>query len=173
MFTFLTPYKIWLELAMLVAFVGLVAIAVHHYNSWQQGIGEARIEAKYVERDKIAAEAQRVHEIQMQKDVDDARLQAAQARQQAVVTATAAANSGRVFSATLAKMRSDTGAATREALAANVTTLTAVLDSCQTRYRAMGQAAQGHADDSLMYQKAWPINSQPGMSPIQPQGASK
>jgi hypothetical protein len=37
-----------------------------------------------------------------------------------------------------------------------VSALRAVSESCTAEYRAVGQEAQGHANDSLMYQEAWP-----------------
>lgn len=40
-------------------------------------------------------------------------------------------------------------------------TANAVLGQCVSRYRAMGQAAAGHADDARTCREAWPVTATP------------
>ncbi len=158
MFAFFAPYKLWFEIAALVAVLAGLAWGVHAYNTHQQGIGEARVRAEYVERDRLSAENQRLREQSLQKDVDNAQAQAAKDRQLASAAAVAAANTGRLFSGTLTTVTANVATATRDALATNVTTLATVLDNCQQRYLWMAGQADGHAADSIMYQRGWPKN---------------
>jgi hypothetical protein len=44
-----------------------------------------------------------------------------------------------------------------EACAVNATTLGAVFKSCAGRYAAMGETAQGHANDAQTLGEAWPV----------------
>lgn len=43
-----------------------------------------------------------------------------------------------------------------EAAAKSIATLRAVFESCTKEYRAMAEIAQGHANDALTLQEAWP-----------------
>lgn len=154
----LKPYKILVEVLLVLSLVGAVAAAIHHYNSWQQGIGESRVQAAWDRSVAEQKELQRTREVQLQKDKDDALAQAAQARQQAASAAVAAANTGRLFNDAIGAIRAGSSTASVDALRANVAALTAVLPECERRYRAVAADADGHAADSLMLQRAWPKN---------------
>lgn len=43
-----------------------------------------------------------------------------------------------------------------EAAAKSIAALRAVFESCTKEYRGMAESAQGHADDSMTLQEAWP-----------------
>lgn len=156
MFNFLTPYKLWIEIALIVGLVVGAMVAVHKYNSWQQGIGEDRKQAEWNNQKLADKEAQNARETLLQNNVDAARSDAAQARQLAASAAGAAAGNSRVFSSALSAIGARTATDSRDALASSVTTLTTVLDNCQQRYIWMAGQADGHAADSFMYQRAWP-----------------
>lgn len=153
---FLGPYKYVLDFAFIAILVGASVFAVHRYNEYQQGIGEARIQAEWDKAVEVAKDAQRQREIQFQKEKDDAVAQAAKSVQVANAAAASAAQSGRMLQSTietiLARSNGDNVEANRKYTAA----LAAVFADCRDKYQEMGRDAQGHADDSLMLQNAWP-----------------
>lgn len=158
----LKPYKLAVEIGLLVLAVLGMAAAVHKYNAWQQGIGADRVQAEWDRQKLTDKEAQNARETLLQQNVDNARADAAQARQLAASAAGAAAGNSRVFSGALAAVSARAATDSRDALASSVATLTTVLDNCQQRYIWMAGQADGHAADSLMYQRAWPQNPPTG-----------
>ena len=156
MFSFLRPYKYVIDVALVLALVATFAFGVHTFALHNQRIGEDRVQAQWDRAQTAALEAQRLREIQFQKEKDDAVNQAQKSIQAANAGAAAAAESGRVLHSTietiLARSPGDPADATRKYTAA----LAAVLDQCQAAYGQMAKTADGHAIDSLTYQKAWP-----------------
>jgi predicted Zn-dependent protease len=156
MLNLLGPYKYVVDIVAIGLLVALCAFGVHRYNAFQQGVGEARIQAQWDKANEVAKDAQRLREIQLQKEKDDAVAQAAKNVQSANAAAASAAASGRVLQSTiqtiLARSSGDNVEANRKYTAA----LAAVFADCRDKYQELGREAQGHADDSLMYQNAWP-----------------
>jgi len=153
---FLSAYKRWLEIgAIALVFAGCV-YGVHTYDKYQQGIGEARIQALW-DKEKIETATvtlQRTNELQKEKD--DALIQTEIHRKALLSLATTASKSSRLFDTTLATSLATESKASRDALTQYTTTLSAVLSECQRAYTGMAKEADGHASDSLMYQQAWP-----------------
>lgn len=149
-------YKFALDALVIALVVGAMAFGVHHYNAYQQGIGESRNEAVHVARELAAQQASRAREIQLQKDKDDAVAEAAKNRQALAAVATAAANSGRVLDSTLQAIRAAAPGYSASAAREYAATLATVLNECQTAYRGVAAEADGHAADSLMLQNSWP-----------------
>ena len=156
MLNLLGPYKYVLDCIVLALVVGFLGYGVHRYNSFQQGIGAARVQDQWDKAVILAKDAQRQREIQFQKEKDDAIAQAAKSVQSANAAAASAAQSGRVLQSTietiLARSSGDNVEANRKYTAA----LASVFADCRDKYQELGREAQGHADDSLMYQNAWP-----------------
>jgi len=156
MLNFLSPYKYVVDIVVVAVLVLGAALAVHKYNAYQQGIGAARVQADWDKATAAAKDAQRLREIQFQKEKDDAIAQSAKNVQSANATAAAAAQSGRVLQSTietlLARSAGDSVEANRKYTAA----LAVVFQECTNEYRKLGREAQGHADDSKLYQDAWP-----------------
>jgi len=152
----LGPYKYVVDFVVIGLLVALFAFGVHSYNAHQQGIGEARVQARWDADNLRAAEAERKLAEQYQKEKDDAIAQATKNVQSANAAAASAAASGRVLQSTiqtiLARSSGDNVEANRKYTAA----LAAVFADCRDKYQELGREAQGHADDSLMYQNAWP-----------------
>lgn len=153
---FLNPYKYIIDLVLVVSVIAGFAFGVHKYNSYQQAIGAERVQMEWDRANEVADGARRQREIQLQKEKDNAITQAQKSIQAANAGAAAAADAGRVLHSTIETLiaRSDTDSvdANRKYTAA----IAAVFQSCTDEYRKLGREAQGHADDSLMYQKAWP-----------------
>lgn len=156
MLNLLGPYKYVLGAVLLALAVGLFGLGVHRYNSFQQGIGEARVQAQWDKANELAKDAQRLREIQLQKEKDDAVAQAAKNVQSANAAAASAAASGRVLQSTIEAILARSGGDSVEANRKYTAALAAVFQDCRIKYQELGREAQGHADDSLMYQNAWP-----------------
>jgi len=154
----LRPYKWLLQALLLAAAAAAVVWAVHTYNAHQQAIGAARVQAEWDRSKAQALAAQRERENLLQKGVNDAQTQAQTARQTAAAAAGTAAAAGRVLDSTLQARAAALAGDPGSALAQYATTLGAVLSECQAAYRGMAATADGHAADSLMYQRAWPRN---------------
>lgn len=156
MFNFLNPYKYVIDAIVIMTLVGGIAFGVHKYNEHQQDIGEARVQAEWDKSVAVAKDAQRLREIQFQKEKDDAIIQAAKNVAVANAAAAAANNSSRVLDSTLKALiaRSSTGSV--EANRRYTSALAEVLGDCKDKYRELGRKAQGHADDTLKYDQAWP-----------------
>jgi hypothetical protein len=153
---FLGGYKYVVDFIVIALLVAGIAFGIHKYNSYQQDIGSERVQQQWDQQkllDKTAADKLRD---QFQKDKDDALAQSAANIKTANALAAAAVSSGRVLDSTLQAIRTSSASTAIDANRKYVTALTEVLGDCKDQYRQMGREAQGHADDSLMYQLSWP-----------------
>lgn len=156
MLDLLRPYKWLLDALLIAALAAGAAWAAHAYNAHQQAIGAARVQAEWDRSKAEALAAQRDRETLLQKGVNDAQTQAQTARQTAVAAAGTAAAAGRLLDSTIQARGAALAGDPSSPLAQYTTILGAVLSECQTAYRGMAATADGHAADSLMYQRAWP-----------------
>jgi Protein of unknown function (DUF2514) len=152
MMDMLKPYK-WLLDVLIVA---ALAIGLHFYNAHQQGIGAGRVQAEWDRAKVEALTAQRDREQQLTKAKDEAIAQAQTQRQAAVAAAGTAAAAGRLLDSAIQARGAALAGDPSNAVAQYTTALGTVLSECQTAYRGVAAAADGHATDSLMYQRAWP-----------------
>ena len=154
--SFLKPYAYLIDVVLILAIICTFAYGVHIFALHNQALGAERVQIEWDRANEVAADAQRKRELQFQQEKDDALNQAQKSIQAANAGAVAAADAGRMLHTTVetlvAKSAGDTSDATRKYTAA----LAAVFEECTNKYRELGREAQGHADDSLMYQKAWP-----------------
>lgn len=153
------PFGVWKALAgalLLGALVAGAAYAVRQHDLGQQAIGEARVQALWDAAELVAMQQARETEHALQKGKDDALRQAQTNKRLAAAAAIAAADAARLLDSTveavLARSAADSLAANRKYTAA----FAEVFGDCRARYQALGREAQGHADDSLMLQQAWP-----------------
>lgn len=150
------PYK-WLFDALIIAgLVAGVAWGVHAYNAHQQGLGEARERAIWVDKAMVAERQANAERDRLQKGKDDAEKQAAQLRVALGNAAAGAASAGRMFGDTIASVVASSSTATVDANRKYTAALGTVLNECQAAYRGMAEKADGHAADTLMLQRAWP-----------------
>jgi len=153
---FLGPYKYVVDFLVIAALVGVAAFGVHKYDTYQQDIGAARVQAAWDKQrlsDTQAADALRA---QYQKEKDDALAQNARNVQVALAAATAAGQSSRVLDGTLKSLLAASANGSVEANRRYTAALAEVFGDCKDKYRELGQKAQGHADDALMFEQAWP-----------------
>lgn len=154
---FLGPYKYVVDFLVLSAIVVCVSLGVHKYNTYQQDIGEARVQAQWTAQKLVDEKASEALKSQFQKEKDDAEAQAAKSIQAANVAAAAANQSSRVLDGTLKAILSASASGTIEANRKYTAALAEVFGDCKDKYRQLGREAQGHADDSLKFQNGWPV----------------
>jgi hypothetical protein len=156
MFNILGPYKYVVDLLVVAALVGGALFAVHTYNGYQQQIGYDRRDVEQVKVDKAKAETQRLRELALQKERDDAERKGEEQAARSAVERDAAIATNRVLNGTIKALNTRVATAPIEAVRKYAATCGAVLSACTAEYQAVGADAQGHADDSLKLQNAWP-----------------
>ena len=156
MLNLLGPYKYVVDFLAIAALVGIAAFGLHKYNTYQQDIGAARVQDQWDKAVILAKDAQRLREIQFQKEKDDAIAQAAKNSQISAAAATATAQSGRVLQSTIETILARSGTDTADANRKYTAALATVLTECTSAYREMARAADGHAIDSQTLMNAWP-----------------
>ena len=152
----LGPYKYVLDFLVIAALVAAAAFGVHKYNTFQQDIGSARKQAEWDRQALVDARATAELKAQYQKEKDDALAQAAKNTQAANAAAAVATQSSRVLDSTVKALLAASASGDVSANRKYTAALAEVFGDCKDRYRALGREAQGHADDSLMFQQAAP-----------------
>lgn len=148
-----------MDLTKLLIYATLVAaamFAVQTYNSHQQQIGYDRRDTEQVKLDKAKAETQRLRELALQKDKDDAEQKSQEQNARSIAERDAAVATNRVLNNTIKSLNARVATAPIEAVRKYATTCGAVLSACTAEYQAVGADAQGHANDSLKLQNSWP-----------------
>ena len=122
---------------------------------WHAG-QDAIAENQRLEQVRIQAAAHRAQE-RRQSEQTIGALNAQAKRTQAAQVAAAAANdaSGRLRD-DVADLQRRLPSATLDACRRDAAALGTVFNACRAEYEAMGRDAQGHADDTLTLQQAWP-----------------
>lgn len=133
-----------------------LAYGIHKYNDHQRDIGRNEIRAERTAEklaDKIAAE----------KIEKDWRLKYAAAikkgaknAQSLRAAAAVAGNANDSLRDTIAKLNEQLAAGSADTASQHAAAYQAVFADCVGRYRAMGEAAQGHAGDAATLEAAWP-----------------
>ena len=153
---FLAPYKLWIEIAVLVALIGGGVIAVHKFLSYEQQIGYDRAEAIYTKQLAEAQAAAMKREVELKAQVETA-LKGAKDREIVIQkSATAAASAAGSLRATLDGVRAGVPSATVQALRDATTTLSTVFGDCADRYQGLAEKADRHASDVRTLSEAWP-----------------
>lgn len=157
----LAPYKLLLQLAAILALVAGAAYGVHQFLEHERDIGRKEVQAQWDAQkasDKLAADKlESDWQARWYLAVNQGNDREKSLRTDAAVARTSA-DKLRDTNATLQQRLATAPAETARQYAA---TYAAVFTDCEGRYRAMGEAAQGHANDSLTLQQAWPTNAQP------------
>ena len=145
-----------LGLLALLCSAALGAITLQRHNARQQDLGAQRERMLWQESALRAEQSAYLREMSWKTEVHDAQTQAHQHREVALAAQRAAADTGRLFSASLVQERERAAASAPNASREYAATVTALLDQCQAAHRELAAAADGHATDSLMLQQAWP-----------------
>ena len=156
MINLLGPYKYVLDAIIIGALIAGAVWLRHWDTTTQQKIGSDRVQQAWDKSDKDKAEAQRARELLLQKDKDDALALAAKDTENANAAAAASAAAKRVSDSTVAKLLASSTTASVETNRKYTSALASVFSECTAKYQQLGKDAQGHANDSLMFDRAWP-----------------
>lgn len=156
MLELLLPLRWRWALGALLAAALLGALGLQRHNAQQQAIGAQRERSLCQAQALQSEQAAHARQLSWMTEVNHAQSQAQQHHALALAAQRAAADAGRLFSASLAGQRGHATAVAGDAGRADGATLAALLDQCQAAYRELAAEADGHAADSLMLQQAWP-----------------
>jgi hypothetical protein len=152
----LAPYKLAAEIAVFGALAVGAVYGAHQFLEHERDIGRAEVRAEYEKQLAAAKEDAVKKERDWQARFNDAINQGAKNAQALQTAATAAAVSSSSLRDTIATLRERLPGASAEASRAYASTLATLFAECKDEYRAMGQAAQGHANDAATLGAAFP-----------------
>ena len=146
--------KNWILAAVVAAvFIGgWWAGSMHEQSSWQ-----AEKLAMAATRDKQINEARRA-EAAMREQVRKAQEDARKREEKLVADAAAAGRAADGLRREIASLRHGLSAATSEANRYTADSALDVFGECVERYQAVAQAADGHANDAVTLDQAWPVS---------------
>lgn|ERR1035437_3124054 len=149
-------YKLALYALLVIGLLGGAWYALSVHDKAQQAIGANSVQVKWDAQVIVDRKAVADRTAVLQKEKDDAEIKA-QVRIDAAnrVAATAVASS-KLLDGTLRTVIARSATDSVDANRKYTATLGTILGECENRYRAMGEAAQRHANDALKYQEAWP-----------------
>jgi hypothetical protein len=152
----LSPYKLLAEIVVIGSLAAGAAYGVHQFLEHERQIGRNEVQARWEAQKVVDALVATKQEKDWLAKYDDAINQGAknvQIARAAAATANSAADSLRNTSSDILKLMPGASAETARAYAA---AYGSVFDKCVGRYKAMGEAAQGHANDAQTLSNAWP-----------------
>lgn len=146
--------KNWILAAVVAAVFagGWWAGSVHEQAGWQ-----AEKLAMSAERDRQINEARRA-EAAMREQIMKAQEDAAEREKRMVADAAAAGRAADGLRGEIASLRRGLSAATAEANRRTADAALDVFQQCSDEYRAVAQAADGHANDAVTLDQAWPAS---------------
>lgn len=159
--SFLSPYKLVIEIIIIGALAGGVIYGVHEFLEHERDIGRKEVQAqwdKQIAKDKETAATETAR---LAKLAEDAEKNGA-TREQTIRTLAAAAGSANLgLHDTLAAIRSGVSGATVDSLGKSVATLSTILADCSGRYQGMAEIADRHASDVKTLSDAFPRDPAP------------
>lgn len=158
---FLSPYKLWIEIAIIGALLAGLLVGFHMFCEHEKELGRNEMRAEYAEQLRLAKERAKEREDELRSQRDDA-VNKGNEREQTLRTVAAGGNAASVgLRDALGAIRNGVPSATVEALRNSTSTLAAVLTECQGRYRELAEKADRHASDSKTLSDAFPVNAAP------------
>jgi hypothetical protein len=152
----LAPYKLVAEIAVIGALAVGAVIGVHQFLEHERDIGRQEVQGRWNEQkaaDKLAAEKQEKEWREKYDAAINLGAENAKALRTDANAARTAADGLRNTTDKLGQLLSGASAETARKYAA---AYQAVFADCVGRYSAMGEAAQGHANDAATLSAAWP-----------------
>jgi hypothetical protein len=152
----MTLIPLWAKAMIVLALLAAVMFAVHRLDLSRQEIGYQKAVAEYnvklIEAQTAATAKTKELTDKLETAQNEAtKRQNADAARIATLTATAGG-----LRNTVATLRNSLSTASLDACRTTASALAVVFGECQSEVERLGQAAQGHFNDSLMYQEAWP-----------------
>ena len=156
MLAFLSPYKLFIEIGVLIAIVLAVLVGIHKFLDYEQGIGYDKAVNEYTAAALKAEEAARLTEVNLRKQLEDATNAATQREQTIRAANAAAAASANGLRDALGHIRDGVPGATAASLAQSTIALATLFDQCATRYTDVAEKADRHASDAKRLIDSWP-----------------
>ena len=152
----ISPYKLLIEIAVIGSLFAGASFEVHKFLEHERDIGRAEVQQRWDAQkllDKQAADRQEAawkekYDLALKTGVENAQTLLRES-----AAAHAAADSLRSTNASLQQLLST---ATAETARKYASAYANVFNDCVGQYQAMGQAAQGHANDARIISDAWP-----------------
>lgn len=159
MIAILARYKLLIEIALIGALAAGVLYGVHQFLEHERDIGRQEVQAlwdKQKAADDLAAGKQ---ERDWREKYDAAINQGAENAKALRTDANAARVASERLRDTNQSLQQLLAGASAETARKYATAYQAVFTDCVGRYQAMGEAAQGHANDAAALGAAWPQNT--------------
>lgn len=152
----LAPYKLAAEILIFGALAAGAAVGIHQFLEHERDIGRQEVQALW-DAQKVADERASAKQEKEWREKYDAAINQGAKNAQALRTDAAAvrAASDRLRD-TNQSLQQLLAGATAETARKYAATYQAVFADCVRRYSAMGEAAQGHANDAATLSGAWP-----------------
>jgi hypothetical protein len=152
----LAPYKLAAEILIFGALAVGAAVWAHQFLEHERDIGRQEVQTRWDQQkaaDKLAAERQEKDWREKYDVAINLGSENAKALRTDAAAARAAADGLR---STTDKLGQFLAGASAETARKYATAYQAVFADCVGRYRSMGEAAQGHANDAATLSAAWP-----------------
>lgn len=152
MMSALQPYLLWIKLAMVTALCAgsfYVGHALRDRSAKQDQLNAAMAYAGEI---NAAREKEQAWQTMYNNGVEDARKR----EKQLAADAAAAGRAVVSLQHTIASLQAGLSAATAEACRHTAATALAVFGECADQYRAVAEAADGHASDAAAFSDTWP-----------------
>lgn len=156
MFTFLAPYKWLIEFLAIGTILACVVFGAHRFLEHEQQIGYDKAVAEYTKKELIAEQMARLKEIEMNRQLNEARNEATLREQKITdLSHNLAATSSSLLN-TINTLRNKLSSAPDETLRKQADTALNLLGECQKEYGQMAENADRHASDVKTLEDAWP-----------------
>lgn len=152
--TFLTPAM--LKIAGIITALLVFGFLYQHRMQLAEDRGYTRAQTEYTKKALVASEAARKRELILQNQMQEAQNESL--RRETVIAAAVdrARNELDGLRDELSTLSDRLSRASSESLRKYAITANAVLRECTDRYSRLAQKADQHANDTLMFQQAWP-----------------
>lgn len=152
----LERYKLLAELIIGGAILLGLSYGFHRFCLHEQDIGYQKAQIEYQAQLLAATQAAKAKEEALTKQLQEAQNAATQREQTIRSLSAAAGAASNSLRSTLENISRGVPAATVDALRNSTSTLAAVLNECQDRYRGLAEKADRHASDVRTLTDAWP-----------------
>lgn len=156
MLSFLAPYKLYIEIAAVLAIVAGISYGVHNLLAHERKLGYNIAVAEYTEKALAAAKEARAREIVLNTQVQEARNVAILREQQIVDLSARLSVTSNSLLDTINALRHKLSTDPADTARKRADTALTLLGECQKRYGEVAESADRHASDVKLLQDAWP-----------------
>ena len=152
--TFLAPYKLLIEIGAVVLILGMVALGIHKFLDYEQGIGYDRAVAEYKAQEAKDREAAKQKEIESAKQKETAENERTLQGQRIDALASALNTTANRLRGASSTLLSNLPSTTPEAARATAVAFSSVFGECVQRLTEVARIADGHAADVRLLKAA-------------------